>query len=323
MPFFPAFNSMAVFNLTFPLFALILLGFISARIKKLPESALAWMNFFIVYIVLPALFFQLIRKAPVESLVNIRFIAASSGATVLVFFLSYFFARMALKSSQPISTMQAMASSYSNVGYMGPALTLAALGNAALVPTILIFCIDNAFLFIATPILMAFAHRNGEQSTFFFLIEVVKRVVLHPFILATICGVIAAVFELPVPEALDKILTMLSNSAAPAALFTMGVVIAHRKVQISGAAVPLTLMVKLFVHPLLVFALLHYFGPFEPAWQYTAILMACLPPALNVYVMASDYKVYVQEASSIVLLGTIIAVATVTGVLYLIEHSLI
>lgn len=323
MLFFPAFYPMAVLNLTFPLFALVLLGFISARIKKLPESALAWMNFFIVYIVLPALFFQLIRKAPVESLVNIRFMAASSGATALIFFLSYFLARIILKNSSSIATMQAMASSYSNIGYMGPALTLAALGNAALVPTILIFCIDNAFLFIATPILMAFANRNGEQSTWIFLAEVLKKVILHPFILATICGVIAAVFKLPIPEALDKVLTMLSNSAAPAALFTMGVVIAHRKVQISGPAVPLTLFIKLIVHPLLVFAFLHYFGPFEQAWQYTAILMACLPPALNVYVMASDYKVYVQEASSIVLLGTVIAVATVTAVLYLIEHQLI
>lgn len=314
---------MAVLNLTFPLFALIFLGFISARIKKFPESALGWMNFFIVYIVLPALFFQLIRKAPVESLVNIRFMAASSGATVLVFFVSYLLARTAFRNSKSRSTMQAMASSYSNIGYMGPALTLAALGNAALVPTILIFCIDNAFLFIATPVLMAFAHRNGEQSTLAFLSEVIRRVVLHPFILATICGVVAAVLELPVPEALDKVLTMLSNSAAPAALFTMGVVIAHRKVQINGSAVPLALFVKMILHPLLVFALLQYFGPFDPAWQYTAILMACLPPALNVYVMASDYKVYVQEASSIVLLGTIIAVATVTGVLYLIEHQLI
>lgn len=314
---------MAVLNLTFPLFALIFLGFISARIKKFPESALGWMNFFIVYIVLPALFFQLIRKAPVESLVNIRFMAASSGATVLVFFVSYLLARTAFRYSKSRSTMQAMASSYSNIGYMGPALTLAALGNAALVPTILIFCIDNAFLFIATPVLMAFAHRNGEQSTLVFLSEVIRRVVLHPFILATICGVVAAVLELPIPEALDKVLTMLSNSAAPAALFTMGVVIAHRKVQINGSAVPLALFVKMILHPLLVFALLQYFGPFDPAWQYTAILMACLPPALNVYVMASDYKVYVQEASSIVLLGTIIAVATVTGVLYLIEHQLI
>ncbi len=320
---FPAFYSMEVLNLTLPLFALILLGFISARIKKLPESALAWMNFFIVYIVLPALFFQLIRKAPVESLVNIRFIAAASGATVIVFLLSYILTRYVLKKPGTTATMQAMASSYSNIGYMGPALTLAALGNAALVPTILIFCIDNAFLFIATPILMAFASRNGEQSTLSFLAQVIKRVVLHPFILATICGVLAAVSKVPIPEALDKVLTMLSNSAAPAALFTMGVVIAHRKVQINGSAVPMALLVKLLLHPLLVFALLQYFGPFEPAWQYTAILMACLPPALNVYVLASDYKVYVQEASSIVLLGTIIAVATVTAVLYLIEHQLI
>ncbi|MCB1756993.1 MAG: AEC family transporter [Gammaproteobacteria bacterium] len=314
---------MQVLDLALPLFALILIGYVSARLKKLPESALGWMNFFIVYVVLPALFFQLIRKAPVESLANFRFIAAASGATVLVFFGSFVLGRFVLRREFPVATMQAVAGSYSNVGYMGPALTLAALGQSALVPTILIFCVDNAFLFIITPLFMAFASRNGEQSTLVFLLQIIRRVVLHPFILATILGVIAAATRLPVPTALDKILTMLSNSAAPAALFTMGVVIAHRKVLIKGPGVPLLLFIKLIIHPVLVYLLLEALGPFDPVWKYTAVLMACLPPALNVYVLASDYQTYVREASSIVLLGTILAVGSVTTALYLIGHGLI
>jgi predicted permease len=46
--------------------------------------------------------------------------------------------------------------------------------------------------------------------------------------------------------------------------------------------------------------------------------MASLPPALNVFVMASQYKVYVERASAIILIGTIASVITVTGLLYLI-----
>ncbi len=314
---------MQVFNLALPLFALILIGYISAKFSRQPESALGWMNFFIIYIVLPALFFQLIRKAPLESLANFRFIAASSGATILIFCLSFVLGRIILRREFSVATMQAVAGSYSNVGYMGPALTLAALGQPALVPTVIIFCVDNAFLFIVTPLLMALAGGRGEQSLWQFLLQIVRRVVLHPFILATILGIAAAAVNLHVPVAVDKILTMLSNTAAPAALFTLGVVIAHRSVLIKGPGVPLLLLIKLIAHPALVYFLMQAIGPFDPVWMYTGVLMACLPPALNVYVLASDYKTYVQEASSIVLLGTIFAVGTVTGILYLIEKELI
>ncbi len=310
---------MPVLDLVLPLFALILIGYVSAKFSKLPEAALGWMNFFIVYVVLPALFFQLIRKAPIESLANIRFIAAASGATVIVFVVGFLLGKVVLKRPLAIAIMQAVAGSYSNIGYMGPALTLAALGQAALVPTILVFCVDNAFLFIATPFLMAFSSRNGEQSTIQFVLQILKKVFLHPFILATLLGILAAVTELPVPVAIDTVLDMLKNSAAPAALFTMGVVVAHRSVRVQGPGVPLFLMIKLLLHPLLVYFMMQWLGPFDPVWQNTAILMACLPPALNVYVLASDYKTYVQEASSIVLLGTILAIFTVTATLYLVE----
>jgi len=51
--------------------------------------------------------------------------------------------------------------------------------------------------------------------------------------------------------------------------------------------------------------------------------MACLPPALNIYVMATDYKVYMREAFSVVLIGTLLAIGSVTYVLYLIKTQVI
>ena len=43
-------------SLVLPFFGLILFGFVAGKIRKLPEAALGWLNFFVIYISLPALF---------------------------------------------------------------------------------------------------------------------------------------------------------------------------------------------------------------------------------------------------------------------------
>jgi predicted permease len=87
--------------------------------------------------------------------------------------------------------------------------------------------------------------------------------------------------------------------------------------------VPLAISVKLIVHPVLAFMLLSLLGPFTDVWIYTAVLMAALPPALNVFVFARQYDVWVEQASSSVLFGTLISVATLTTVMWLVKtHQL-
>src|SRR5690606_19177618 len=116
----------------------------------------------------------------------------------------------------PEATIQALAGSYSNIGYMGPGLTLAVLGPAAAVPTALIFCFDNILLFTLAPLMMAVGGTENEpllKAT----LTVLKRIFTHPFIVATIAGVLAAAVEFEPPEALDTLLTFLSNAAAPCA----------------------------------------------------------------------------------------------------------
>jgi predicted permease len=49
--------------------------------------------------------------------------------------------------------------------------------------------------------------------------------------------------------------------------------------------------------------------------------MAALPPALNVFVLANQYQVYIERASSAILAGTVLSVFTVTWLLYLISQD--
>ncbi len=311
-----------VFTLALPFFGLIFLGFLSGKIVKLPESGLAWLNFFVVYISLPALFFRLISQTPLEELTNWSFVMSTTLTTYSAFAIAFAFGLWMTRGKMAEATIQGLVGSYSNIGYMGPGLTIAALGPAATVPTALIFCFDSILLFTLIPVMMALSgtEKLSWQQT---ILYVLRKVFLHPFIIATIIGVLAAAIQFQPPGWIDKMLTYLSNAAAPCALFAMGVAVALRQVRRVPTEMPVLLIIKLIVHPVLVYLLLSRIDGIPDSWVYTAILMACLPPAANVFVVAQQYDVYVERASSAVMIGTLLSVATVTTFLYLITKGLL
>ncbi|MDB5583066.1 MAG: malonate transporter, partial [Bradyrhizobium sp.] len=67
-----------VLNLALPFFGLIFIGFACGKIKQIPDTALAWMNFFIVYVSLPALFYSILSKTPLEQLAKFDFVLATT-----------------------------------------------------------------------------------------------------------------------------------------------------------------------------------------------------------------------------------------------------
>jgi predicted permease len=311
-----------VLSLALPFFGLILLGFASGRFVQLPESGLAWLNYFIIYIALPPLFFQLVSRTPFEQLANGRFILVTTLSTAITFYFAMGVGLWLRRGNLPEATIAAIVGGYANVGYMGPGLTLAALGSAAAVPTALIFTFDSTFFFAAVPFLMALSGVERE-SGWKMALGVARRVFTHPFIVATLLGVVFAALQARPPAAVDKILDYLANAAAPCALFTLGVTVALRPLANVPSEIPILVAIKLVLHPLIVWVLLSAVGGFEPVWVYTALLMAALPPALNAYVMARQYEVYIAQSSAGILVGTLASIVTVTALLYMIQHGMI
>ncbi|HUG61245.1 MAG TPA: AEC family transporter, partial [Methylomirabilota bacterium] len=196
------------------------------------------------------------------------------------------------------------------------------LGAAAAAPTALIFCFDVALVFTILPLMMAIGgpEKRALGPT---LLLVVRRVLTHPFIVATLCGVAAASIEFQSPEALQATLTLLRNSAAPTALFAVGVTVALQPFGRLAVELPVLIAMKLIVHPLVAWTVLTLIGGFDPVWIKTAVLMACLPPAATIFVAAQQYNLYVARAASAILFGTTASVVTVTIVLWLVTNDVI
>ena len=309
-----------VLNLAAPFFGLIFIGFACGKIKQIPDTAMGWMNFFIVYVSLPALFYNILAKTPLEQLARVDFVFATTLATFWAFSVSFAIGMAIRKGDIGDSAIAGLAGGYGNIGYMGPGLALATLGPKAAVPVALIFCFDNIILFTMVPFLMAL---RGQQPMSLGAIawEVVKRVAGHPLIIASALGVLSAAVHFQPPVALERLIQFLQNAAAPSALFALGVTVALRPLKAMPWEIPFLTGVKLILHPVLVFVLLSFFGPFDQVWIDTAVLMAALPPALNVFVFARQYDCWVEQASSAVLVGTVVSVLTLTTVMWMVKSG--
>jgi len=150
---------------------------------------------------------------------------------------------------------------------------------------------------------------------------VVKQIVLNPLIMATCLGALCAALHVEFPVALNNTLQFLQNAAAPTALFVLGVTVALRPFERMPWEVFATTAIKLLIHPLIIYGLMLAFGPFPQPWAATALLIAALPPALNVFVLGRQYEAWVEPASGSVLLGTLVSVATLTTVMWLVQHG--
>ncbi|MEC9342549.1 MAG: AEC family transporter [Pseudomonadota bacterium] len=312
-----------VLFLVLPLFGVILLGYVSGRITRLPLDGLAWLNFFILYLALPAMFFRLLAKTPLSQFGNLGFIATTTFATLVVFTAVFLLAGLRNGGNVGEAAIQGFGGAYGNIGYMGPPLAFAVFGPEAGVPVALIFCFENAMHFTLAPLLMAF-HERRAGGILSLVAEILRRIFTHPFILATIAGVAAAAFEFKMPTPAERLLDVLAAGAAPCALFAMGVTAALRPLKRVPVELGYIVPVKLVLHPALVLVLLVLVVPeTERLWIETAVLLAALPSATNVFVIAQQYGVWQERASSTVVISTMAAVISLTAIIYLLRQDFV
>jgi len=307
-------------GLILPLFGLIGLGYLTARITRHPVEGLGWLNIFILYLALPAMFIRLLSRTPLEQLTQVDFALASLLATYLMFAIVFGIARIVRRTTVAEATLHGLAGCYGNIGYMGPAIALLSFGDAAAAPLALILMFDNTAHFCVAPAMMAVS--GSERRGFAAIaISVMRRIVTHPIIVSIIIGMLIAWLRPPIPDAVDRLIEYLAQTAAPCALFAMGVTLALRPLKRHPVEMMYIVPAKLLVHPVIMYVVLGLIGDYDPVWIFTAVLLAALPTATNVFVIAQQYHVWIERASASILITTSISVLTVSLLLYALQYE--
>ena len=272
------------------------------------------------YFALPVLFFGTLARTPVAAVLDPALMAGFTLAVVATFILGMLATRLVARGGLAAMSLQGIAASWGNVGYMGVPLCLAAFGEAGLPPAMLTVIVTAivSMVFGVMLIELEVAAGHGPLRTFF---KAALNVARNPLPVSIGLGIVASAVGLPLPTPVEKWLDLLGAAAAPCALFAIGLFLSDKSVRSGLAEASLATVIKLLVQPALALVILPFFVDIGSVPGKVALLMAALPTAANAFVLAKQFDQQVEQNSASVLLSTAFSVVTLSALLVYLRVS--
>ena len=143
------------------------------------------------------------------------------GSCALVFLLTFFIGRKVFRLRGDESTVFGMSAIFSNNVQLGIPLAISLLGENC-VPSIAFIVSLNVFLLWVAVTVGVELSRSREASVLGTCFEGLWRTIKNPVIIGILLGLLTSAAGMNLPEPLEKSLGLLSASATPVALFSVG-----------------------------------------------------------------------------------------------------
>ena len=309
--------------ITFPFFALVLCGFIAAHRGMLPMPAIPGLNAFVLFFALPCMLYRFGASTPIAQLLD-----PSVALTYLLCALIMVGFVVAVTLHGRIgwndASFGALVGAFPNTGFMGVPLLVALLGPKAAGPAIVTILVD---MVITTSLCIALSRLDGHDgaSAGRAAKNALKGVAANPMPWSILLGALASAVQLELPKPVEQTVGLLADAASPVARFTIGAVLARSQIRArSGEAHPVHWLevvpvaaIKLFLHPLLVLLVgagaVQLGVPMDRFALTVLVLLAALPSASNVSLLAERFDADNGRIARIILVSTAAAFFTFSG----------
>ncbi|MGB0712333.1 MAG: AEC family transporter [Gammaproteobacteria bacterium] len=285
-----------IISIVFPIFALVLIGFLYAR-KHAPDMAAA--NKLNLDIFTPALIFAVLSGKDFDpgryETLAIAATAVVLGSGLIAWPVSKL---LGFQHRTFIPPMM-----FNNSGNMGLPLTVFAFGDQALAAAVILFMVENTLHFTVGNFML-----TGRANPLVLL--------RMPMLVATIAGLIVGYFKIPIPGPLHESIDLLGQIAIPLMLFSLGVRMTgvdlrDWKIGLAGAIVcPASGLVIAWVAGTVL--------GLQGIQLAQLIVFGALPPAVLNFMLAEKYNQEPRKVASVVLLGNLASVAVIPVVLSLV-----
>ena len=304
---------LSIFLVTFPFFALVLAGYLAARRHMLPLLAIPGLNGFVLYFALPSMLYRFGASTPIAQLLDSSLVVVYLlSAVVMVLF------TIAVTHKGRIgwndASFGALVAAFPNTGFMGVPLLVALLGPRAAGPAIVTIMVDmlaTSSLCIALSRLDGADQHGAARAGRLAL----KGVLVNPLPWSIALGTLASGLGFTLPKPIMDTVGLLADAASPVALFTIGAVLARSQMN-STTRTPLAdyvpvALIKLVLPPLLLGLLglsaISLGLPLERFTLTVLVLLAALPSASNVAMLAERFGADNGRIARIILLSTVLA----------------
>ena len=327
-----------------PLFALVLAGYLCARRGLLGAEAARNLNLFVVWLALPALLFQAVAETR-WSQVNHPGFVLSLGLGMAVTFLlsaglSLGWGRRRSRGRLADASLEGLAASYPNTGFMGIPLCLVVFGREGLAPAIIAAILTVCVLFGISLALIEIglqAERGSGGGIGRALLKVGATLARNPLLMAPGLGLLFAVTRLPLPLPVTRFTGLLGGAASPCALVTLGLDLFFTQSPpadrgpsrgvppasepasdriVARGVLPVVLRIvalKMIVQPVITGLLVLLVFDMPRLWSSAALLLSALPIGTGPFMLAKLYDRDAGVTARAILLSTLLSLVTLSA----------
>jgi predicted permease len=282
-----------------PIFVIAGIGFLLARYAGVQVQTLSRVTF---HALAPALVFNILTTSPVSAgefgRMAVFYALVAASAMVL--------ARLA---AIPLRLDRASLSAFllvvvcSNSGNYGLPVALLAFGREALTFASVYFVSSAIFSYTGGILLAASGRRSVAQA--------LAGVLRVPAVYGAVAAAIVMGLGLPVPEAVARPMTLLSDAALPMMVLVLGMQLERATWPERPDMVAVAAALSLVVTPLAAFGIAHLVGLRGAAFQ-AGVLQASMPTAVITTILALEFNVAPNFVTSVVCVTTLLSPITLT-----------
>ncbi|MCB1384993.1 MAG: AEC family transporter [Nitratireductor sp.] len=304
-----------------PVFIVLGAGYMAVKTGYLDAGVDEYLSAFTVRMAVPALLFR--------AMVGLDFGQAFHIGTLAGFYLGAFasfaagvmLARLLFGRRPGEAVAVGFCALFSNTVLLGIPIMQRAYGEAALAPVFGIVALHAGTMYAVGMFAMELARADGR--TFGETARVASRSILsNPLMIGVVLGLLVNASGIALPQVIRTPVDMLAAAAIPAALVGLGASLTRYQLKSELAESMMVAGLSLLLHPLVAFLITHVWLELPAEWVRAAVVLAAMPPGMNVYLFAVMYQRAVRLAASSIIVSTACSVVTIAGWLWLLDRVL-
>lgn len=275
---------MDIFTTIIPIFAIVLLGWVSRKKGFIHAEFIGPANSLVFYLAIPAMVFSAISRATLTNHFNVGILVITLSTVVVGFALAWVSGKIyKLKHGQLGSYVQT--SFHGNLGYVGLAVAFYYLGEEGFVKASILTGILMVAQNLLSVLSLTFNAHQLDQARHGRTIA--RNLAGNPVILSAMAGILCSFLKVPIPMIFQRSLDILSGLALPMALLIIGASISLHEIRSRMNRVLSASAIKLLLMPGLGFAVYRTLG-FSPGEYLPGLILLASPTATISYVMAKE-----------------------------------
>lgn len=298
-----------------PIFILILIGWLTVRLKYLPADLGEGLGEFVFKVAVPVLLFRTLSQADFHGASPFKLWIAYFAGVAVTWTVGHLVATRIFGRDARVGVLGGVSAAFANNVFIGLPLVDRTVGDEGIVAISILLAVHLPLMMIIGTVLMERADRkvNGGEARGLWQIirQVGANLVRNPLVIGLVAGLLVHVSGITLPAMIGGLVEQIAGMAAPAALISLGM--ALNKYGLSGNVGIATVMsgLKLFLLPACVWVASQLLG-LSPGWTAGLVLTSAVPTGINAWLIANRFGVGHGLAASTITMTTAAGVLSVT-----------